>query len=222
MTQFDTYIFDLDGTLIHSAPDIQAAINAALKAANRAPLDLPTVISFIGNGVEKLVERSLRATGSCCDELQTETLAHFMDAYNADPFSRTKPYPGVLACLETLCAGGKKLAICTNKPAGAAKTICDALEITAYFDQIAGAEPGNPKKPDPTSLERVIKSLCARKSTSVYIGDSTVDQATAHNANVPFVLFSGGYLNADLSAPRPILTFDTWDQDWIDKLEGRN
>ena len=222
MTQFDTYIFDLDGTLIHSAPDIQAAINSALKSANREPLDIATVISFIGNCVEKLVERSLRATGSFSDERQAETLAHFMDAYNAVSFSRTKPYPGVLACLETLRADGKKLAICTNKPAGAAKTICDALEITAYFDLIAGAEPGIPKKPDPTPLERVIKTLGARKGTSVYVGDSTVDQATAHNADVPFVLFSGGYLNAELTAPLPILTFDTWDQDWIDKLGGRN
>ncbi|MFK7876681.1 MAG: HAD-IA family hydrolase [Paracoccaceae bacterium] len=213
-----SYIFDLDGTLIHSAPDIQAAINTALLEIERPPLDLSTVISFIGNGVERLVQRSLHATGGTSEPLQRDTLRAFMDSYNADPFSRTTPYPGVVDCLTQLRNSGHKLAICTNKPVEPARHICAELDLAPFFDVIAGAAPGIAKKPNAEPLLQVMHALGSTRQNTLYVGDSTVDQATAHNADVPFVLFSGGYLNAPLADPPPILTFDDWTQDWTQTI----
>ncbi len=222
MTQPKHIIFDLDGTLIHSAPDIHAAINDALMGVGRPTLSLDEVISFIGNGVETLVRRSLRATGGGDATLVADTLARFLESYNNDPSSRTVPYPDVLTCLERLQNTGRKLAICTNKPDETAQDICDALDITRYFDVIAGARADIPKKPDPTPLLRVMETLSAIPANTVYVGDSTVDQDTARNAGVPFVLFAGGYLNAELGSPAPVLTFENWNADWISELGHRN
>lgn len=218
MTQAQHIIFDLDGTLIHSAPDIHAAINTALQSVGRPVLSLEQVISFIGNGVEVLVSRSLEFTGEWNDALQAQTLACFLKAYGDDPNSRTKPYPGVVACLERFRSAGHKLAICTNKPEATARDICAALDLSDYFDVIAGARIGVPKKPDPAPLLEVIQSIGGTPENAIYVGDSAIDQATAVNAGVRFVLFSGGYLNSELSGPAPVLTFDDWTSGWYHSL----
>ncbi len=211
-------VFDLDGTLVHSAPDIHAAINVVLRSNGRPELDIETVTSFVGNGVEKLVERSLNATGGVENALHQKALEQFVESYNADPFSRTEPYPGVISCLESFRGRGIKLAICTNKPADTAKEICTALQIDQYFEVISGAVHGVPKKPDPTPLTQVIATLGGDITDTVYVGDSTVDQATARNANIPFILFSGGYLNAQLTEPHPAIIFSDWHDDWCSAL----
>ncbi|MCX8227857.1 MAG: HAD hydrolase-like protein, partial [Sulfitobacter sp.] len=109
-------IFDLDGTLIHSAPDLHAAVNVTLNALGREALDLPTIISFIGNGVEKLVERSLDATGGYDAPLHETALDLFLKSYNQNMTTLTRPYPGVLAALRTFQDAGIPMGICTNKP----------------------------------------------------------------------------------------------------------
>jgi phosphoglycolate phosphatase len=214
MKHIKTIIFDLDGTLIHSAPDIHAAINSVLTDLGRDALSLSEVISFVGNGVEKLVERSLVATGGVAPELKADALAQFLVSYEADPSSRTKPYSGVVTRLEALKLQGLKLGICTNKPTGPARKICDDLDLSRHFDLIAGAELNVPKKPDPTPLLSVIEALGGRPENALYVGDSDVDQATANNAKVPFAFFTGGYLNAPLVKPLPAITFDAWSEEW--------
>lgn len=209
-----TIIFDLDGTLIHSAPDLQAAMNATLKGMGREPLTLAQIISFIGNGVEKLVARSLAATGGGDSETEQRALAKFLRIYEADPYSRTEPYPGVVEMLVALKKQGIPLGICTNKPTAPARQICDALDLTHYFDFISGADPDTPKKPDATPLINVIEALGGGISNALYVGDSLVDQATAHNARVPFAFFTGGYLNGALVTPLPAYSFDDWRTDW--------
>ena len=114
-------IFDLDGTLIDSAPDIQAAVNKMLAEEGIGPLDLATVISFIGNGMPKLVERVLHAVQ--CRRTGTARSMKNPLLYNQAPSALSKPYEGVIEMLEILTAQGHRLAICTNMPAEPAQQI---------------------------------------------------------------------------------------------------
>lgn len=203
-------IFDLDGTLIHSAPDLHAAINVALQSLDRGPLDLPVVISFIGNGVEKLVERSLHATGGADDALHRVTLARFMQAYAAKGVALTEIYPGVLSQLKRLKAAGIRLGICTNKPEAPAQHICDALNLSPFFDVVIGARPDQPKKPHPAALKKAMTALGSTVADTLYVGDTGVDFETARAAGVDFWLFTEGYLNAKIPPHGPVRRFSDW------------
>ena len=210
MLHLKTVIFDLDGTLIHSAPDLRAAINVALGAIDRVPLELQTIVSFVGDGVEKLVERSLQKTGGLTEDLHHETLGLFLKSYTQNMTTLTRPYPGVIPFLEGLRTTGISLGICTNKPTQSAIKICDELGLARFFDAISGAEPDQPKKPDASSLLRCLAELDGTRASSLYVGDSVVDYETALNAKVPFRLFSGGYLNAELPHLPAQDRFDDW------------
>jgi phosphoglycolate phosphatase len=203
-------IFDLDGTLIHSAPDIHSAANVALAPLGRGPLDLETVTSFIGNGVDKLVERSLRATGDFNDDLLRQSLDRFHAYYSRNMTTLTRPYPGVIAALDAFRAAGIRMGVCTNKPAEPARAICDQMGLSQYFDIVAGAETGKPKKPDATPLLQCVDALGCTAGEVVYVGDSTVDYETARNASVRFVLFDGGYLNGPPLPLPAAQRFATW------------
>lgn len=218
MNSLTSIVFDLDGTLIDSAPDLRAAVNHSLAALSRAPLDLPTIVSFVGNGVETLVERSLVATGGCDSALHKDTLQLFLRAYEADNATLTRIYPGVEARLQSLSAQGFKLGICTNKPERPAREICRDLGIDKYFRAIHGARKGRPRKPDPSPLRECIATLGGVSEQALYVGDSKVDYDTARNAGVRFALFTGGYLNDPLNGPDPSLTFDKWTEDWLARL----
>lgn len=210
MTTPEAIIFDLDGTLIHSAPDLQAAANVALATLGRAPLDLETTISFIGNGVEKLVERSLKATGQFSESLHADALALFLRYYEQNMTTLTRPYPGVVGNLERLHAAGVALGVCTNKPTGPAIRICEELGLARFFGVIVGAEPNVAKKPDPAPLRGCIAELGASLNRSLYVGDSAVDFQTARNAAVPFRLFTNGYHNGKCEDVAPTDRFSDW------------
>ncbi len=212
MTRYSALVFDLDGTLLHSAPDLHAAANVALVELGRPELDLETVISFIGNGVEKLVERCLKATGGCENGIHAKALSVFMNSYSANMTTLTRPYPGVVNCLSKLEQSGAKMGICTNKPTAAARGICDALDLSRYFAVIAGAEEGQVKKPDPKPLLDVLSRLNADPVRALYIGDSSIDHSTAKNAGVEFRLFSGGYLKAPITDLPKSNIFVDWAQ----------
>ncbi|HAJ29626.1 MAG TPA: phosphoglycolate phosphatase [Gammaproteobacteria bacterium] len=203
-------VFDLDGTLIHSAPDLHAAANSMLSALERPTLELPTIISFIGNGVERLVERCLDATGDYDVPLRGAALEIFLAFYQQNMTTLTRPYAGVVSSLQTFQTAGIALGICTNKPTKPAREICERLDLTQFFNVITGAEDGQPKKPDPASLLACISALNILPSEALYVGDSEIDYLTAHNAAVPFRLFANGYLNAPLPDLSDSDRFDHW------------
>lgn len=182
--------FDLDGTLIDSAPDIRAAVNRMLAGEGRPPLDLARVVSFIGNGVPKLVERVIRACAlDMADHarLSEITLAH----YAASPAVLTVAYPRMRAALEQLRDASHVLGICTNKPEAPARAILRDMGLEGYFGAVIGGDTLAVKKPDPAPLARCFDSLGA--ATGLFVGDSEVDAATAQAAGVPFLLFTEGY-----------------------------
>jgi phosphoglycolate phosphatase len=198
-------VFDLDGTLIHSSPDLQAAANKMLADYGLAPLDLASIESFIGNGVPKLVERCLRVYEM---PLTEEAVDKMRTYYDADPFTLTAPYEGVVDCLKALKAAGLKLAICTNKPVAPARTILDGLNLTQYFDVVVGGDTYSTHKPDPEPLLGCMEKMGADMANTIYVGDSETDALTAKNADMTFALFSGGYRKTPVEELRHHFLFD--------------
>ena len=183
-------VFDLDGTLVDSAPDIQAAANRMLAGEGLAPLDLATVTSFIGNGLPKLVERVMGARGiDMARHGELTRVTH--DIYSAASTVLTRPYPNLIAALEALAAAGHVMGVCTNKPEAPARDILRDLDMERFFRVVVGGDTLPVKKPDPAPLHRSFEALGA--TARLYVGDSEVDAATAHGAGVDFALFTKGY-----------------------------
>lgn len=183
-------VFDLDGTLIDSAPDIHAAANLMLAGEGAASLDLKTVTSFIGNGLPKLVERAMRARGIAMSE-HARLDKVMLDFYDRDPATLTRLYPGLDSLLPGLKAAGHRLGVCTNKPEAPTRTILDVFGITELFDVIIGGDTLPVKKPDPAPLKAAFEAL--GEGARLYVGDSEVDAECAERAGVPIALFTEGY-----------------------------
>ena len=185
-------VFDLDGTLIDSAADLAAAVNAMLADYGCAPLPVPEVRRMIGDGVAMLVARALAA--SHCERADPAEAARiFMRHYEADATSLTTAFPGVAAALQTLRAAGIPLAVCTNKPARVAAGILGSLGLAKYFARVIGGDSLPFRKPDPRALLALVVAFAAGPDSTLLVGDSEVDAATAHAAGVPFVLMKHGY-----------------------------
>lgn len=183
-------VFDLDGTLVDSAPDIHAAVARMLAGEGLAPLDLATVTSFVGNGLPKLVERVILRVGLDMGQhprLTKATLEH----YNAASSDLTRVYPGVIDVLTGFQQAGHAMAVCTNKPVGPARDILRDLGLEGFFSLVIGGDSLPVTKPDPAPLHACIAGLGG--GATVYVGDSEVDAATALAAGVPFALFTEGY-----------------------------
>ncbi|QDC10750.1 phosphoglycolate phosphatase [Oceanicola sp. D3] len=189
-------VFDLDGTLIDSAPDIHAGANVLLEAEGVEPITLADTHSFIGQGASVFIEKVRRARGIAESE-HARMLAAFVASYET-LVTRTKVYPGVVAALEALRAGGHSLGICTNKPLVPCKAVLAHLDLTRFFATILGGDSLPTHKPDPAPLEAAFAAL--GEGPAIYVGDSEVDAETARRAGVPFLLFTEGYRKAEVAA----------------------
>ncbi|WP_265499481.1 phosphoglycolate phosphatase [Paracoccus beibuensis] len=181
-------IFDLDGTLIDSAPDIHACVNTVLRSHGIAPLSLQRVRSFIGGGVELLWTRIIAATG--IDPVHRPTLiAAFMARYH-DATALTRVFPGVIEVLGQLADSGHPLGICTNKPMGPTRVILDHFGIGHMMSVVIGGDTLPEKKPHPAPLIAAFDQLGGR---GIFVGDSEFDAHCAAAVPVPFLIYSGGY-----------------------------
>ena len=189
-------VFDLDGTLVDSAPDMRAALNLVLRERGQAPLSLPQVKRMIGDGVPTLVARALAERGLDPNQ-DADALPRFLQLYEADAVRLTRPYPEVPATLAALRRRGYRTAICTNKPQHATITVLDGLGLKSLFDGVAGGDRFAVKKPDPVHLLGLIHSLGGRAEAAAMIGDNENDAAAAHAAGMPVVLMRYGYARVD-------------------------
>ncbi len=184
-------IFDLDGTLIDSAPDIHAAANSVMARHGLAPFTLAEARGFVGHGAGVFIDRCLAARGvSDQAGLRMQALQDFLEIYE-NAVELTAPYPDVVAVLEQLVGMNLALGICTNKPAGPALAVLQHLDLARFFTVIVGGDGPDGSKPDPAPLLAVRAQMNARDI--VYVGDSEVDAETAERAGVPFALFTEGY-----------------------------
>ena len=184
-------IFDLDGTLIDSAPAIHAVSNAVLTGMGFPALDMPTVRSFVGKGVPNLVRQLLIASGEDPDGplfVQVETA--LVARYETDVEGNV-PYPGVPEALDALTASGCRLAVCTNKPFRPAEAALRHVGLLDRFGVLIGGDSLPTRKPDPAMLYRTHELLGG--GPMIYVGDSEIDAETAANARVPFALYTEGY-----------------------------
>ncbi|MCL4187229.1 MAG: phosphoglycolate phosphatase [Rhodobacteraceae bacterium] len=192
-------VFDLDGTLVDSAPDIRAVANAVLKAEGLAPpLTLAETRAFVGDGTAAFVARMLEARAGEARPARTgPALARFLALYDG-AVGLTRPYPGVAAALSRLATEGWALAVCTNKPERPARAVLEHFDLAGFFPVVVGGDSLPRRKPDPAPLAHAVAALGA--STAVLVGDSEVDAATAAGAGMPFVLFTEGYRKSPVAA----------------------
>jgi len=184
-------VFDLDGTLIDSAPDIHAAANRLMARHGFAPFTSEETRSFIGSGVPHFIACCLRARGRDGDgALHAQLVAEFVEGYET-AVTLTRVYPGVAAALATLAETGHRLAICTNKPERPARAVLAHLGLAAHFPVVIGGDSLTVRKPDPAPLWAAVKALGGDRV--LYVGDSEVDAETAERAGVPFALYTEGY-----------------------------
>lgn len=200
-------IFDLDGTLIDSLPDIQATAAAVLEPEGLSAPDLPTLRGYVGWGLPHLVGCLLRAHG-ITDPARAARLQEAFHARYSQAVTLTRPYPGVPETLAQLRGAGHRLAICTNKPETPARAILTHLGLADLFDRVIGGDSAPARKPDPAPLRL---ALGADQSGPAWlIGDTAIDSQTAANAGLPFALFTQGYRHSPIAEIPHHAAFDAF------------
>lgn len=167
--KYKLLIFDLDGTLVDSAPDLQLAVNRVLAEHDGAPLSLQEIRSMIGDGAAQLVSRAFAARSIAMDDPKP-ALQRFFSLYEADPTANTLLYEGVGEILHALSSLGFPMAVCTNKPAGPANVILRQLEIADHFSQVVGGDTHAFRKPDPRMLTNLLRDFDVDTGNALMVG----------------------------------------------------
>ena len=195
-----TIAFDLDGTLVDSAPDMRAAANRTLARAGRREITLAQTRQFIGDGVPRFVERAIEATGPTpSTEALARITADFIADYEENASTLTRPYREVVETLEVLGARGHRMAVCTNKPQTASDNLLRDLDLAKYFELVGAGDRYPVRKPDPGHLLGLLAELDVEPAAALMVGDNENDAETARAAGVRFVLVPHGYARAPLS-----------------------
>jgi phosphoglycolate phosphatase len=203
-------VFDLDGTLVDSVPDLADAVNAALAERGAPPLSEAAVQRMVGDGAPVLAARALAASG-LAEEKDGTFFARFMAHYEAEPTARTRPYPGVVDTLGMLASRGCRLAVCTNKPEAATRLVLAGLGLDRFFGAVLGGDSTPWRKPDARHLLAAVEALGAAPGEAAMIGDNENDAGAAKAAGIPVVLVAYGYARVPvetLAADRLIKRFE--------------
>lgn len=191
---YDTYVFDLDGTLLSTLGDLAASCNHALRANGMPERTIDEVRRFVGNGVKKLMERAI--PGGLDNPLFEKTFADFRQHYMQHNLDTTCPYPGVMEMLESLRSRGKKVAVVSNKFYAATQALCKHF-FGDLVDVAIGEREGIRKKPAPDTVNEALAQMNVGKERAVYIGDSDVDIMTANNCGMPCISVLWGFRDYD-------------------------
>jgi phosphoglycolate phosphatase len=208
-----TIVFDLDGTLVDTAPDLIETLNALLQRHDVAAVPFDQARSMIGAGVKPLLQRALASKGLELPPAEIDRLyAEYLPLYAARIAERSRPFPGLDAALDQLAARGCSFAVCTNKLEWLSVRLLEQLGLASRFAAICGQDTFAMRKPDPEMLRLTIARAGGAFSHAVMVGDSMTDVATARAAGVPVVAVDFGYTEIpprDLGADRLISHFDS-------------
>jgi phosphoglycolate phosphatase len=187
-------IFDLDGTLIDSAPDIATALNALLAELDCPPLALEQVRRLVGDGAGTLVVRALQDAGASFEPETSESLLErYRVLYRAHATDKTRVYPEVPETLQRLREAGYRTVVCTNKVQDSTLMVLEAFDLARYFDAVAGGDVVPARKPDPSHLLAGLKLIGGTPEQAVMIGDGINDVTAAKAAGIPVLVLPSGY-----------------------------
>jgi phosphoglycolate phosphatase len=204
MTQAHTIVFDLDGTLVDTAPDLINALNYVLDREGLAPIPLAAARNMIGAGARKLIERGLEVEGRNVSLADISRLTdNFIDYYAAHIADHSRPFEGLELALDAMAERGYRFAVCTNKLEWLSKRLLDALGLSPRFAAICGADTFGVSKPDPAILQQTIARAGGHISAAIMVGDAGPDIGVARRAGVPVVGASFGYTDIPIAELRP-------------------
>ena len=192
MTQIYTILFDLDGTIVNTAPDLMAAHNHVMKKFGHAEKELSDIKSLAGKGAWVMMQRSFKE--EIKDENTKKAMTkEFIDFYAKNIDQNSKPLNGTIEFLDWAIKQNISMAVCTNKQERLAVDLLKKLDMYKYFEYVAGSDTFSFNKPDPRHLTDVVEIIGGDLKKTIMIGDSEVDAMSAHNAKLPFVLVKDGY-----------------------------
>lgn len=202
-------VLDLDGTLIDSVPQVQAALNQALTQMGRRALSLSETKSLIGEGATATIEKALKLTGEAgTAEQVAEFLQRYLSDYATNPISHTVIYPGVVETLEALAAQGVMMGVCSNKPQASTLPVLKALNLERFFCAVACGDSVPYRKPDGRHVTLTLERMGASRQSAAMVGDSEIDIAAARDANIPAIAVSYGYCHIPLAELRADIIID--------------
>ena len=208
-------IFDLDGTLVDTAPDLHAATNHVLSTLKRPAITMEQVRAFVGHGARALIARGCEATGAPVDPRAIETLYQEFIIYYASHIAvHSQPYPGLLKFLDKAQDQGLALGVCTNKLDSLSILLLEALDIKKYFGSIVGPDTTGVAKPDPKPYFEAVARLGRDPTHTIMFGDSETDVRTGQNAKVPVVAVTFGYTALPVHTFNPTHMIDHYDEAW--------
>ncbi|MEH2589005.1 phosphoglycolate phosphatase [Bradyrhizobium sp. AZCC 1721] len=199
-----TVVFDLDGTLVDTAPDLIAALNFVLDREGLPPLPLRAARNMIGAGARKMIERGLELAGRAISAGDIDRLTRdFVDYYGAHIAVESRPFEGLEAALDDLEAQGCRFAVCTNKLEWLSKRLLDELGLSGRFAAICGADTFGVAKPDPVILRQTVARAGGDIGATIMVGDAGPDVGVARRAGVPVIGVEFGYTDVPIAQLRP-------------------
>jgi phosphoglycolate phosphatase len=185
-----TLLLDLDGTLVDTAPDLCAALNRLMRSRGLAPFSLAQTAAMIGDGVAVLVQRAFAARALRPDD---QAVAEFGRDYGAHVADESRPFAGVAEFLQEYAEAGWRMAVCTNKPAAAARKLLDDVGLGHLLQTVGGGDSFPVRKPDPAHLLATLRLAGGDPAAAVMVGDHANDVAAAHGAGVKAIFVTWGY-----------------------------
>ncbi len=199
-----TIVFDLDGTLIDTAPDLIHTLNLILTQESLPAVPYADARNLIGGGPRSLIERALAVEGRTCATTEIDRLYTAFVAYYAEHIAdRSRPFPELERTLDDLSAGGHNLAVCTNKLEWLSLRLLQALNLTQRFAAICGPDTFGVQKPDPEIFRQTVRRAGGEPSRAIMIGDSKTDIHTARAARVPVIAVDFGYTDVPIASLQP-------------------
>ena len=209
MSSARTVVFDLDGTLVDTAPDLVNALNFVLQREGMPPVPLQSARGMIGAGARKLIERGLEVDGRDTTPAELARLTEDFIAYYAEHIAdSSRPFDGLEAALDDLQGRGYRFAVCTNKLEWLSKRLLDRLALSARFAAICGADTFGVAKPDPAIFRQTVARAGGEVSSAIMVGDAGPDVGVARRAGVPVIGVSFGYTEGPIAALKPDRVID--------------
>jgi phosphoglycolate phosphatase len=200
-----TLLLDLDGTLVDTVPDLATVLNRLMASRRLGPFSLPETASMIGDGVAVLVVRAFAARGATPDD---EAVGDFSRDYAAHAADASRPFPGIPEFLRDLSQLGWRMAVCTNKPEAAARTLLTTLDLMKFMCAVGGGDSFPVRKPDPAHLLATLRLAGGEPGSAVMVGDHANDVAAAIGAGVKSVFVTWGYGPLAMGAGADVVASD--------------